>query len=240
MAQFVDWKEHKKKLGKELTDNVQVNVMLSPIYFAINCWILVHEFHRPLLEPFFSSAVFFSFFSTLAYMYASHYFQPDLDIHVTRPGMGHFPVGRTVGAWKLGRFLKWILWPVNRAWYYLWHPYGKLLTHRGIGHYPVLGVWLRVGYLMGALWFIKSALAPTPYGVYLYPVERWLRAFFPGSPDFLGFYFFLWCFPVYLSDFFHWLVDYYDSARKGLSFCPPKIPRGLLAKIWEGLKDLKS
>ena len=192
-----------------------------------------------MTEPFFSSAAFFGFLSMLVYIYSSHYYQPDLDIHVNRPGMGHFPLGRVTGSFKYGRFLKWLFYPVNRAWYYLWHPYGYLLTHRGIGHYPIIGVMLRTAYLMGWVLVAQKLLIATPYPHLLDPVWRWLRAFFPGSPDFGAVYFLLWCLPVYLSDFFHWLVDYYDSVRKGLSFCPPKIPRGLIASIIESFRDGK-
>lgn len=235
MRNSFDWKKHKKTLGKDLTDNVKVNVLLSPVYFAIVVFFLHTEHGLPFLEPLFSSACFFGFLSTLIYVYSSHYYQPDLDIHVNRPGMGHFPLGRVTGAFKYGRFLKWLFYPVNRFWYYLWHPYGRLFTHRGIGHLPVIGVLLRTGYLFLWVLFFDFFLKNTPYGFVLDPIRRWLLAFVPGTADFGSLYFFLWCFPVYLSDFFHIAVDYYDSVRKGISFCPPKIPRGMIAQVWEAI-----
>lgn len=143
------WIDYKKKLGKQLTDNVKANETVSPLYYALILFLLNYHTHIPYWSgKVFTSGIFYAFISTLIYVFASNFFQPDLDIHRNRPGMGHFPFGRWVGAFKYGRFLKWVAFPINRIWYYLWHPYGQLLTHRGVGHWPLIGVWIRIAYLV--------------------------------------------------------------------------------------------
>lgn len=236
------WIDYKKQFKQNLTDNVQVNKVLSPFYFILILSILYYKKNISLFGfSFFSLASFWlALFSTFIYIYASNYFQPDLDVHSRRPGMGHFPLGRWVGLFKWGRFFKWFFYPINRLWYYLWHPYGYLMTHRGLGHWPILGVWLRVGYLYFWLYLLTSTLSFIGLkGSYLQPIEWYLQAFFPWSSAFGNVSWWVVCFPVYMSDFFHWAVDYYDSTRKGISFCPPKIPRGLIAQAWMGFKDKK-
>lgn len=211
----------------KLTDNVRANEILSPLYFSLICFILIQRGYE------FYDAFFYSIISSIIYVYASNYFQPDLDIHVNRPGMSHFPLGRFARYYTFGRFLNNVIfYPLNRIWYYLWHPFGYLFTHRGITHWPVLGVWLRVIYLILWAFLLKKILLffslPT---LYIDNFMYWANSFFPWDKNFLSLYFFLYIFPIYLSDAIHFCVDYYDSVRRGLSFCPPKIPRGLIAKF---------
>lgn len=231
----------KKKYNKnELTDNVKFNERFSPIYFALITYILHSHFNLPLVENFFSSAVFYSGVSTLLYLFSSNYFQPDLDIRSNRPGMGHFPLGRWVGAFKFGRVLKMAVYPINRMWYWLWHPYGKLLTHRGAGHWPVWGVWLRIGYLMLIYLAIEFILVKISlFHPNISIIYTWLKSFFPWDENFGTFYFLLFSFPIYLSDTVHICVDFYDSVKRSISFCPPRIPRGLIMKTINTIRGVR-
>jgi uncharacterized metal-binding protein len=235
------WVDYRKTLGKQLTDNVRANEAVSPLYYIFALFMLHLHHQVPIWSgKLFTSGVFYALISTLVYVFASNYFQPDLDIHRNRPGMGHFPFGRWVGAYKYGRFLKWVAFPVNRLWYYLWHPYGQLLTHRGVGHWPLIGVWLRVGYLLLlGLWLQQVLIFFNLSYTWLDPILNYFNWFFPWSKAFGSVYWFLYCFPIFISDLIHIAVDYRDSARRGISFCPPAIPRGLIMQIINGLKQLK-
>lgn len=235
-----DWVDY-KKLKKSLTDNVKANELMSPFYFVLILFLL-HFHHKIMFWKGwnFQSGIILSLLSTFAYIFASNYYQPDLDIHRNRPGMGHFPLGRWIGRWKYGRFLKFIFYPINRAWYYLWHPYGQAMTHRGFGHYPIIGVFLRTIYLYCALKSVQLFLLF--FGINLTLLNSFisfLLSFFPGHKDFASVSWFLFCFPVYVSDLIHFLVDYYDSARKGMTFCPKAIPRGWIASFIDNLKIFK-
>ena len=33
--------------------------------------------------------------------------------------------------------------PITLLWYYSWEPFAYLWTHRGVTHWPVIGVWLK-------------------------------------------------------------------------------------------------
>lgn len=223
-----------KKKKTELIDNVRANEILSPLYFLIAYFTMNGSIS-------WNASVFeYTLLSSLIYVYASNYFQPDLDIHHSRPGMGYFPLGRWIGAYSIGRFLRAAFYPINRLWYWLWHPFGYMFTHRGITHWPVIGVWLRVGYLwLWAVFFegiINILGIDTPYINY---VKFWIEAFFPWNAAFGSNFWFLFCFPIYLSDGIHILVDYLESVKRGYSFCPPKIPRGFLAKLFKTRKKRK-
>lgn len=222
----------KKKWKDSLTDNVRANELLSPVYFIFTYFLIKGSLSFDFI------VLQYTFLSTLIYIYASNYFQPDLDVDHSRPGMGHFPLGRWVNAYWSGRFFKIVFKPINRLWYWMWHPYGKLLTHRGIGHWPILGVWLRVSYLF--LWIIFFQGFLELFGInfellniFLNGAGYWVKAFFPWSQNFGSNYWFLFCFPVYLSDIIHIFVDYIDSAKRGLAFCPKKIPRGKIYKFFK-------
>lgn len=232
-------KREKKYNKNELTDNVKFNEMLSPLYFSIMTWVLNSFYERPLLFPFFSSAVFYAFCSMAFYVFVTNYYQPDLDVKSNRPGMGHFPMGRWFGSFKFGRFIKWVLYPINRLWYWLWHPYGKLLTHRGAGHWPIWGVWLRTWYLLFWVSLLNLILNLIDPSLNISFIIEWLNSFFPWNKNFGNFYFILFCFPIYLSDTVHVMVDYYDSVKRGLSFCPPRIPRGLIIKTINTLRGVR-
>lgn len=227
------WKDFKKTIGKGLTDNVRANEHLSPLYFLIVVATLYFDAKLTI-----ENSVIYGGISTLIYLFSSNYFQPDLDQPRNRPGMGHFPFGRWVGAFAFGRVLKFFAWPINRAWYYLWHPYGRIFTHRGLGHWPILGVYLRIGYLQIMFFLIYNFMDYFNYGHVIAPVSYYLQMFWPWSPQFWTIQWFVFCFPVFLSDFFHSAVDYRDSFRKGSPFCSPSIPRGLLSKTVLIFKEL--
>lgn len=235
------WVDYKKKLGKQLTDNVRANELLAPLYLVLITSLLNFHLHMQVISnKLFNSGLFWGFISTLIYVLASNYFQPDLDIHRNRPGMGHFPFGRWVGAFKYGRFLKWVAYPINRLWYYLWHPYGQLLTHRGVGHWIFIGVFLRVGYL----WVIMVGIRDISHYMHINIIGidsmiNYLTMFSPLSGSWGTFPWFVACFPIFISDLMHIAVDYRDSVKKGISFCPPAIPRGLIMQIINGIRDIK-
>jgi hypothetical protein len=141
------------------------------------------------------------------YYYSSRYFQPDLDQVQMRPGMGSFPVGREISSFI--PMMMFIWWPINRAWFFFWTPYAHLMTHRGISHWPIIGTVTRVLYI-SAPFVVFDVISLEA----LYKVDFWL-------------YFF----PVFVSDFNHFAVDYFDSARKGGAFCSYVIPRGKISQF---------
>lgn len=303
MNDFKNYKEKpikKEKYDKSaLTDNVRANEVFSPVYFLLVVLFLNQIGGFPLYQGAYFGSVGYAFFSTLIYIFASNYFQPDLDVMTNRPGMGHFPIGRWSQSWKIGRGLRFFLYPINRLWYYLWSPYSELLTHRGAGHWPIWGVWIRVSYLL-LIVFIFETLLKQPaknltiiyFGLFLIWIifkwlklkwfnqpmklqmiyggklahwvfgwllfafiiggmiwmqsqkihpnisffKEWLNSFFPWHKNFLNLYWMLFCFPIYLSDMVHIGVDFYDSKKRGLNFCPNKIPRGLISKVFKLIK----
>jgi uncharacterized metal-binding protein len=234
-------------LRKDLLVNVFANYVLSPYVFLLAIFWLNKYFNLALLdeaEPFnykksaISGAVVFSIF----YLYASQYFQPDLDMRSTRsrPGMKHFPLGYVVGYYPWGRFLKWVCTPITLIWQKIWDVYAFFCTHRGLSHYPIIGLWTRVAYLL--LYFYaaefliqKNLLNNMPI---FYTLKDWLESFFPWHKNFSSFNFFIMNFSIYMSDTVHWIVDYWDSAKRGLKFCSQKIPRGFFVRQYYKIKSL--
>jgi uncharacterized metal-binding protein len=224
----------------DLINNVIANYFLSPLFFLIVFIVLESRG----LTAFGTHTVIYGAFplaiiSTCFYLYCSSFFQPDLDVGPKRPGMGYFPFG----AWTLkipaGPFLRAAGYPLNRIWYAMWTPYSLLLTHRGIGHWPVIGTWVRVGYLY--LCLLGSQKLLLSIGLKLKLISTlilWAKAFYPWSPAFFGMTWIVFCFPVYMADIIHILVDYFDSYRKGISFCPPQIPRGYICASYLFVKKM--
>lgn len=232
-------KKVEKDIKLKLTDNVKFNEMLAPLYFTAMTVFLNYYYGLDYLKPLYGSASFYALLSTGLYIFVANYFQPDLDVRNSRPGMGHFPLGRWVGGLKFGQFLKWVVYPINRIWFHLWMPYSRLLTHRGAGHWPILSVWLRVWYLMFWVYLLEFALKIMYPEVNISFIKTILHAFFPWDKNFGNFYFLLFCFPIYLSDTVHIAVDYYDAYKRGMSFCPPKIPRGLIVKTINTIRGIR-
>lgn len=223
----------------ELTNNVKLNKVISPMlylvtlfYFSIVKKIDFFNSNFPYYGAFASATIFI-----MVFLYANSYFQPDLDVRGKRPGMTHFPVGKWIGRYSLGKSIQILFKPIAYIWHNLWKPYAMFLTHRGLGHFPVLGVWVRVLYLYLLYFIVTKFFLIIKLDIQLKVFEDWIFMFFPWSKNFLSYEFILFCLPIYLSDFGHILVDYIDSMKKGIPFCPNKIPRGILSKSLESLKN---
>jgi uncharacterized metal-binding protein len=226
----------------DLTDNVKANKLIAPFvfvgvfaYLSIKEGIPVFSDTAPYYGSLSASGIFVFF-----YMYCSDYFQPDLDVYGSRPGMTHFPIGKWVLYYSLARSLKYILIPLTKFWYHLWTPYAYVFTHRGVSHYLILSTWLRVAYLLLIATIINESIFFITGNYYLVTMVSWLKMFFPWDENFLSLNWVIWCVPVYLTDIVHILVDYFDAVKRGMPFCPDRIPRGFLAKLWNSMKDIKN
>lgn len=222
---------------KSLTDNKRANNFISP--FILIGLITYQYFNMkiPLFsqDSYFYGAVGSSFLFVVIYLYSSEFYQPDLD-HIKRPGEKHFPLGRTIAYWSFGRFLKKIFMPITIAWNKLWIPYMILFTHRGFfSHYPIISTITRTAYLYLIVFSINKTLYLFNLNIDI--VESYLYAFFPWSKSFWSYHWFILCFPVYLTDLVHVFVDYTDSLKKGLPYCPERLPRGLVFKIYTSFKE---
>lgn len=166
---------------------------------------------------------------SLTYLYCSTFYQPDLDQEVNRPKKEYFPHGESIT--KLPYFKKWVsklFRPINRAWYYYWQLYGNLLTHRGMSHWPILSVVLRNSYLFLPVIFLDRVVDH-----YLIDLAMdYYKESLPWNTNFKGHLFIVYVLPVYMSDINHILIDFIESKMKGNDFCPPKLKRGYLAKLF--------
>jgi len=224
--------------------NVKINLYLTPVNYIV-VYLLSLNYSvgiksEWITDPHHATAIF----SCLVYIWASRFFQPDLDQHPNRPGKGSFPFGKTVtnaviaffnvilrGAVKRSqsKYLATLsvygpIAPLSLLWFHLWTPYALLLTHRGLSHWPIIGTLSRVGYLHLTLIVIQAVLQTEFPQVELF-IKRFY--FWKGvSPEF-----FLLCAPVYISDILHSSGDMVESMVKGYSFCPPAIKGGLISKI---------
>lgn len=181
--------------------------------------------YSSLPRAFLDSVIFIS-----VYFYASRYFNPDLDQDMMRPGMSSFPFGKRIA--HLAPLLPTLLWPINRAWYHFWGPYGALLTHRGVSHWPIIGTYTRVFYIGSMLFLIDYLLLK--YGYPSIGVAGVFRdkGFFGLLAQVTSFDFILLISPIILSDINHFIVDAFDSARKGSRFCPYGLKRGLIVRTF--------
>lgn len=189
------------------TDNVRFNYRTSIIFFIfyyINFNIQI------------------AFFGTIVYLFASAFFQPDLDLDYSRPGMTTFPIGFPIKNRKIKSLLNVLLYPINRIWYYFWHPYGQALTHRGISHYPIIGTFTRFFYIQIFIWIYELLFKAQTINLLNFVYE--------------GFFSFnkLWIIlilPVFISDIIHFLVDYYDSIKNGTRFSSYAHKPGIILQI---------
>lgn len=216
-------------------NNVSVNFYLSPLFVLLQ-YLVIRRFYP---SSNIGESILISLF---VYIFSSMFFQPDLDQHPNKPGKETFPLGSYLfpifaevlssiffmSKKKARKLLYNCLIPINRAWFYLWMPYGVLLTHRGISHLPLIGVLSRVIYLKLLTYFFN-------YG-YINDFGIFLDNFFFWNLNGSYLTFIIYCLPVYLSDFFHILIDFLESKVKGFDFCPPKIPRGLIARLFGRFK----
>jgi hypothetical protein len=107
-----------------------------------------------------------------------------------------------------------------------------------MSHLPIVSVVLRIYYIL-ALGKITSSLLHIQHLSFMSVVDYWLKAMVliekPSSDYFIPF-----CLPVYLADFFHTAIDFYDSFKAKRKFnSTPKEHRGLLAKIWAFVRNKK-
>ena len=225
----------------DLTDNIKANKLVAPFMFVgVFSYLTIVE-KMPVFNDqveywgaFPASMIFAGF-----YMYCSEYFQPDLDVYGSRPGMTHFPLGKWILYYQWARALKFILSPLTKLWYHLWTPYAFLFTHRGITHYPILSTWLRVGYLY-IIFYALNFILVKGFGVTdLLFTLKWLSSFYPWDKGFFSVDWIVFCLPVYLTDFIHIMVDYFDAVKRGMPFCPERIPRGFFAKTWRSFLEIK-
>ena len=132
----------------DLTSNVAVNKILSPVYFLM---IFMYLFKIKKIQPIghgvSSSSILLALISTIFYVWCSYFFQPDLDVRKMRPGMNTFPTGSTLLNSPIGLLISPIQKLIAKSWYYLWQPYASIFTHRGITHWPVIGTFIRIAYL---------------------------------------------------------------------------------------------
>lgn len=222
--------------GGKNVNNKTVNYLFSPIYFLIIYTLSTKWFHLKNFDPthLWSGAIPLCIGSTLFYMYCSTFFQPDLDVDVYRPGYHTFPFGTSVKKFKLGSIVVDLFKPLTWFWRIMWHPYAALLTHRGAGHWPIIGVWLRVAWVYVWLLFFEGiAFHVGYYPDFLVTLFIWTKAFFPWNQGFGSIGFFLFCFPVYIGDIFHSVVDLMEAYKKGVPFCPAPLKRGILIRIWK-------
>ena len=204
-----------------LTDNVKANRFLLPVALVV-FFILFNKIDSRVVSssyPFgiLGASAIFSF----VYLFANSYFQPDLDNTPNRPGMGSFPIG---GHLMKNGFFKAVFFPLRKGWYYLWEPYSRVLTHRGVSHWPVVGTLTRVAYLYFIIDFASKVVG------FINPTtEIMMDLFYLSKASISNPNFLMYGAPIFISDILHSAVDFYDSKKQGYSFCPPAIPRGLIA-----------
>lgn len=198
-----------KKLFLGLTDNVEANKILLPmILILLYSLSLSFEKVNSLLITFKygKSGAFLLF--TLIYLYSNSFFQPDLDLTPNRPGKTTFPLGSLQ---KRFATLTAITYPINRLWFFLWEPYSHSLTHRGISHWPVLGTLTRLYYIaiFGQVGFVLSGSQMNLFELLTGALKE----------NFNNINFIIFLLPIFISDFFHFAVDFWDSVKRGKRFC---------------------
>lgn len=225
--------------------NVKINVFLTPFAYLLIYLISEHLRIGQTFGFITNKSHGAAFLGSLVYIWCSRFFQPDLDHELNRPGKTTFPFGETATK-ATSAFLKHlylpifkrknsahyanatvygILAPISTLWFYFWAPYATLLTHRGLSHWPIIGVLTRVYYIH---FFVLT-------------LEVMFQTKFPAITAVLeSFYFWkglstnfvIICVPIFISDIFHSAGDGVESIIKGNSFCPPGIKRGLLSKLF--------
>jgi uncharacterized metal-binding protein len=157
--------------SSDLTDNFKANLILTPVSLFIYYLTLNYFHERFRIELNWSLTVSF----TAIYIYASRFYQPDLDHRTNRPGKAHFPFGKKISVFLMGskgglssKFLIVIsIFQIvcAKVWFWYWKPFTLLVTHRGATHIPVFGtffrslyVYLGVKFLIALHIFISSEL----------------------------------------------------------------------------------
>jgi len=220
--------------------------MLAPFYAIFIYRLLTIHYHVTPSSPDhpLSGARSLTLISTLFYMYSSTFFQPDLDNKPFRPGHHAFPFGKSISVWQFGRFIRAAFFPVTLFWREFWSPFASLFTHRGVVHWPIIGVWLRVGYLY--VWIIALEILAAWFNQQNHAlgfIHQWLDSFFPWNKGFGSTGFIMFCLPVYIGDLLHSAVDLYESYSSGKKFCSAQQKRGLIVEfrqlLVDSIKDMK-
>lgn len=142
--------------SSELTDNFKANLLFTPLALLIYHHLLKFNFNRFGLVTSFSLSVSF----VGIYIYASRFYQPDLDHRTNRPGKAHFPFGKTISVFLMGNkgilgglfaVLSHFQVACAKLWYWYWKPFTYLVTHRGATHIPIFGTFLRSLYVYGGI-----------------------------------------------------------------------------------------
>lgn len=216
-----------------------MNMFLSPLAVIIGL-IIFENFGYPLYGvahyKIKNAVLFFAIYS-----YSSYFFQPDLDHFANRPGKGYFPIGKkvTIGlervivalcsiivrrrtAISISHTFTALLSLVASTWNYFWSPYASFFTHRGLPHWPVIGTLTRVYWV-----YLPFMIAKKITGVSFPLIDEVVKSFHVWDTNHLTLTIAL---PIIIADIMHSAVDFYESLIKGYSFCPPRIPRGILAK----------
>lgn len=184
----------------------------------------------------------------LIYILASRFYNPDLDHRVNRPGMLHFPLGKKTmeflmrlsnqgGILRVLEIIIQIQKVITKIWYFTWLPLSLLITHRGILHWPIIGVIVRNLYIVAVIFVLNVFLL----SLGIKGLEQPLNFIIAISELFLSFdlnsrLFFCLSLPVYIADINHSAVDAFDSLRNGRRFCPAgddAIPPGLIYRIFK-------
>jgi uncharacterized metal-binding protein len=245
----------------ELTDNFKANILLLPLSIIIY-WRMISGFYSSA-EVSFDLLFFINFI--LIYVYASRFFQPDLDHKTHRPGMSHFPFGKNISVFLMGmhgplRVFSIIQQVCAKVWYWYWKPFTFFVTHRGLTHLPIIGTISRTLYLyLGAkavislhllgchlllgfshhlnIWMVSVVVD----GLNSIPLERVMTPVmdYIKQTAYMNGHtkgFLLYSSPIYIADIIHQSVDMYDSVRRGKRYCStPPHDWGVIKRIFPRL-----
>lgn len=208
------------------TDNVRFNHKLN-LLFLIFSFSIFSSYKISVLDSVIKSVIF-----VLIYAFSSAFIQPDLDQAVQRPGKTTFPLGQLKNN-KIGGKLFPVLYPLNRIWYYFWHPYGAIFTHRGVSHWPIIGTLTRAGYVL----LIALGIDHLVPALKMAPIINYLMLYFPTEYnrshfDSFSLFWMTYILPFFVSDAVHFLVDLFDSIRNNTRFESYAHEPGLLKKLF--------
>lgn len=140
-------------LSPELSSNFDANLTLTiPSLFL---YYLIVSYAGPRVGVTFDLSLAVSF--VLIYIYASRFYQPDLDHRTNRPGKAHFPLGKTLSVFIMSNknslfhtvtILSWMQVILAKIWFWYWKPLTYFVTHRGATHIPIFGTIVRSLYTL--------------------------------------------------------------------------------------------
>ena len=107
------------------------------------------------------------------------------------------------------------------------HTYESFLSNSHDGSYKILGsgFFLLLDYMRNFVLLVKV----------------WAKHHFFFLSGINKHFFTVFVLPAYVSDLFHIGIDYYDSMKKGSSFCPKPIPRGYFFNFFDTfIKSIRS